>query len=88
LLYRLWPEKRVWIDAQTDYYGEELTRRFVAVADGEPGWEGVLEETGVDWVIVPPDRPLARWLAASEGWELVYEDGTAVVWQRRGGGDE
>jgi hypothetical protein len=83
LLYRLWPEKRVWIDGQTDYYGEELTRQFLQVAEAKPGWEEVLVEYGVDWVIIPPDRPLAAWLAISEEWERVYEDETAVVWERR-----
>ncbi|MFT3895647.1 MAG: hypothetical protein QM730_28835 [Anaerolineales bacterium] len=31
LLYRLWPEQQVFIDGQTDFYGETLSREYVQV---------------------------------------------------------
>ncbi|HEV8612904.1 MAG TPA: hypothetical protein VGQ73_05290, partial [Gemmatimonadales bacterium] len=37
LLYA-WPEQRVFIDGQTDFYGVELTREYVAIRGAEPGW--------------------------------------------------
>jgi len=30
-LYRLWPEKQVFIDGQTDFYGEALSREYAQV---------------------------------------------------------
>lgn len=83
LLYRLWPEQQVFIDAQTDFYGEALSREFLQVADAQPGWEAVLERHRVSWVIVPRSRPLASRLQDSPEWESVYEDGQTAVWQRR-----
>ncbi|MBA3532206.1 MAG: hypothetical protein H0T73_09830 [Ardenticatenales bacterium] len=83
LLYHLWPEERVFIDAQTDFYGEALTREFLQVAEAEPGWEALLEQRGVRWVILPPTRPLVRWLAQTPGWVQVYKDETAEVWERQ-----
>ena len=80
LLYRLWPHKLVFIDAQTDFYGELLTREFLQIANAEPGWEEKLAQYDVQWIIIPPMRPLATWLAQSSEWTLGYEDETAVIW--------
>ncbi len=80
LLYRLWPEKEVFIDAQTDFYGEALTRQFLQIANAEPGWEAALTRYEVAWIILPPTRPLAAWLAQSGAWQELYRDETAVIW--------
>ncbi|HSJ13165.1 MAG TPA: hypothetical protein VK939_02045, partial [Longimicrobiales bacterium] len=42
LLYRTWPERRVFIDGQTDFYGEALTREYGTVIAAEDGWQEVL----------------------------------------------
>jgi hypothetical protein len=82
LLYRLWPENQVFIDGQTDFYGEDLTRDYLTVVNASPGWEEILERNDVGWIIVRPRRPISRWLEQSAGWEQIYRDGTAVVWAR------
>jgi len=82
LLYRLWPEKQVFIDGQTDFYGEELTREYLTVVNATPGWEEILDRFDVEWVIVRPQRPISRWLESRAGWERIFEDSTAVVWVR------
>jgi hypothetical protein len=83
LLYRLWPEKRVFIDGQTDFYGEDLTYTYNQTADGEGAWQGVLDQYAVTWVILPPERPLAKLLDVSAGWERIYGDDVSCVWVRR-----
>ncbi|MBE7533944.1 MAG: hypothetical protein HND44_24445 [Chloroflexi bacterium] len=85
LLHRLWPEKQVFIDAQTDFYGEALTREFIQIADAQAGWQERLAARDVQWVILPPERPLAAWLAQSPAWAEVYRDDTAVIWVRQAG---
>lgn len=79
LLYRMWPEQRVFIDAQTDFYGEELTREYATVMYTEPGWEDVLEKYEVSWTIVPAQGPLIRALHEEHGWDVVYQDHTAAI---------
>jgi hypothetical protein len=39
LLYRSWPERTVFIDGQTDFYGEALTRQYVQVITLTGDWE-------------------------------------------------
>jgi hypothetical protein len=82
LLYRLWPERQVFIDGQTDFYGEALTRQYETVITLSEGWEQVLDQTRVVWVIVPAEARLARQLHADPHWRLLYQDETAVILQR------
>jgi hypothetical protein len=81
-LYRLWPEKKVFIDGQTDFYGEDLTYTYNQTADAEGDWEAVLDEYRVTWVILPPERALGKLLSLSPEWEQIYGDDTASVWVR------
>ena len=83
LLYA-WPEVPVFIDGQTDFYGEELTREYRDIRFLQPGWRESLASRGVTWILVPPDASLAAALQLLEDWELVYSDSTAVAWQRTG----
>ena len=41
-----WPEERVFIDGQTDFYGEEIARTHSRIASLSPGWRGAVEEVG------------------------------------------
>ncbi len=82
LLFRAWPETTVFIDGQTDFYGEALTREYEAVITLAQGWEQVLARYDVDWVIMPLDSRLAVALRQDDGWAEVYVDATAVVLQR------
>ncbi len=83
LLYRMWPQQRVFIDGWADFYGDALTREYLQAVNAEPGWNAVLDRYNVQWVIIPPTRALAAQLDASPTWTRRYEDGTAGVWVRR-----
>ena len=82
LLYRRWPEQKVFIDGQTDFYGESLTRAYETAISAEPGWKDVLNKYEVSWAILPPQAPLALALE-DDRWKAVYQDGTAVVFEKR-----
>ena len=82
LLYRQWPDMLVFIDGQTDFYGEALTRQYVQVINTEESWEGVLAEYDVAWAVLPPDLVGAREIQRELGWEVIYEDETAVILRR------
>lgn len=80
--YRMFPAQRVFIDGNNDFFGEALVREYLVVINAQPGWEEILKRYNVDWVIVPPDRPLARELSALAGWRQVYRGEDAGVWIR------
>ncbi len=82
LLYRAWPSIPVFIDGQTDFYGEELTREYVHIRGLMPDWEALLAKYSVRWAIIPPEVALSQALAMNSDWHSVYSDSTAVVWVR------
>jgi hypothetical protein len=79
LLYRLWPEQRVFIDGQTDFYGEVLTRQYEQVITLSEGWREILDRHQVGWVLMPPQSELVRALLLDPGWKMAYRDATAAV---------
>lgn len=82
LLFSFWPAQQVFIDSQTDVYGEAFTREYETVIMQYPGWEATLDKYEVSWAIFPRNWPLARALA-DQGWVEVYSDSTAVIFSRK-----
>lgn len=83
LEYRLWPEKKVFIDSKSDFYGEDFVRGYGKVILQQEGWEEVLEKYGVDWAILPVDEIAAEALEEELGWKIVFQDETTVILERK-----
>jgi hypothetical protein len=79
LLYRLWPTEQVFIDGQTDFYGEDLTREYESVLTLGNDWEGILRKYAVGWVIMPAGSNLTEALEATGHWERIYQDDTTEI---------
>lgn len=79
ILYRLWPQETVFIDGQTDFYGEDLTREYEQVMYVNEDWETVLEKYDISWAIVPSDMPLVKSLQEELDWISIYHDDTAII---------
>jgi hypothetical protein len=79
LLYRLHPMQRVFIDGQTDFYGESLTREYETVITLSNGWEEILDKYRIEWVIFPSDSILVKELLGQPKWKLVYQDQVTSV---------
>lgn len=83
MLYRLWPHELVFIDGQTDFYGEALMREYIEVISLSDGWEDILTRHEVSWMLIPRNEMLARALyERPEEWTPIYEDATAVIFRR------
>jgi len=83
LIYRFWPEQRVFIDGQLDFYGEEFTREYKQILSADEGWEDLVAQYDIAWMLIPPDEPLAILLHTDPGWARLYEDQTAVIFRKR-----
>jgi hypothetical protein len=79
LSFRFPPPFRIFMDARSDFFGERLTRQYMAALDGEQGWDRLLTLFRVDTVLVPPDSGLARRLRQDSNWRLVDENGSALL---------
>jgi hypothetical protein len=83
ILYRDWPSLRVFIDGQTDFYGESLTRKYEQALTMQDDWQDMLAQYKVGWVILPPNEALARALSQDPAWTVVYRDDTATIIVRK-----
>lgn len=83
LLYRTWPHDLVFVDSQSDFYGEGLMRDYLAILSADENSQALLTHYQVDWVIVPFNSPLARELRQDSKWEISYEDSVAIIIKRK-----
>ena len=79
IIYRGYPAYKVFFDGRSDMYGVPFLKEYVKVARAEKGFEDVLNEYRVDWVIFSANTPLCQLLEASGNWRLVYADKTADI---------
>jgi hypothetical protein len=83
LIWKLYPDYRVFIDGRADVYGDAFFEEFMATHAGEPNWKENLSKHGVRTVLITPDCPLASLLRADQTWENVFEDQQSVIFVRR-----
>lgn len=85
LTWRLYPRYRVFIDGRVAIYSPDVREDFLTINNGRPGWREALERRGVRLVLIRNRTALAALLREARGWSVAYEDGLAVVFQRRPG---
>ncbi|MGD2176881.1 MAG: hypothetical protein PVG71_03565 [Anaerolineae bacterium] len=84
LIWRLWPDYRVFVDGRTDLYGNDFLRQYLKVQTAQLGFDEVLEAYGVDWVLTPSGGTLSTQLTCEEGWTEAYRDEVATIRVREG----
>lgn len=86
LIWRLYPEHRVFIDGRVDMYGEDLFRLYDALAYRGRDWRVEFQGLGIDACVLgyPAqaehlDRNLSVRLSQDPHWRLVYWDDISMV---------
>lgn len=82
LIYRLHPQAQVVVDDRHDLYGEQFFRSYLKLLHVEEDWNEFLREHPAGYIVVPRKSALAALLSDSHGWERIYADDVAVVFQR------
>ncbi len=82
LIYRLYPDYRVYVDDRHDFYGAKFLKNYLAIFLVAPDWKEQLERTHVSFVLAPSDSSLANILKETPNWRLVHEDKTAALFER------
>jgi hypothetical protein len=80
LIYLNYPDQKVFMDGRTDFYGQEVGDKYLAVLYAKPEWEEILKEYKIDLVLTPPSKPLATVLAMTDGWEQIDGDEDALLY--------
>ena len=58
LIYRLYPQNKVFVDDRHDLYGEEFLKDYLKAIRLTPDWNGFLGEKRVNWALLPAE---SRW---------------------------
>ncbi len=82
LIYRLYPQTKVLVDDRHDLYGDQFFKDYLRVVFVQPGWNKVLDQGHVSWILVQKDSSLGTILGQTPPWKLVHEDRTAVLFHR------
>jgi hypothetical protein len=82
LIYRFFPEARVFVDDRHDLYGERFLKDYLKIMHVQPDWEKFLNDRGVRLVLAPTGGSLANILKETPAWKVTYEDSTGVLFQR------
>ncbi len=82
LIYRFDGRMKVFVDGRSDFYGVDHLERYAQVVEVRPGWEAVLEQAGVRFVLVPAEHALGSALRMSRAWKTAYADSVAVIFER------
>jgi hypothetical protein len=82
LIYRLYPQQRVFIDGRVDVYRGAVFEDFITVQNVGVGWRDILIRYGVNLVVIQRGSPLDYALAHEPGWHVGYHDDLAVIYQK------
>jgi hypothetical protein len=83
LIYRLYPRNRVFIDDRHDFYGDAYIQDYLKAILIQSGWEKVLDDEHVNWIVLPTYSSLANVLRLKPEWIVEHEDPTAILFHRK-----
>jgi hypothetical protein len=86
LIYRLYPEQRVFFDGRSDFFGPAIGADYCKLMAVEKSWRELLERYRFDLALLPHAWALSTALEGEPGWRKVYEDPVAVLFARSPGG--
>jgi hypothetical protein len=83
--YLVWhlPEEKVFVDGRTDLFGDEIISEWRQVEQAEENMSQILDQWGVDRVVLMPTRPAVTGLK-NLGWKVVFQNRTSIVLERGG----
>jgi hypothetical protein len=78
------PSRPTWIDARFEVFPVGQWEQYKAINNGEWNWQALLDEAGVNLLMVSPgEQPrLSAALEVSACWREVYRDEAAIIFQR------
>ncbi len=79
LIYRLWPERKVFIDGRADLYGDRFLKAYLTTYYGGEGWQQLPQRYAIDYAVLARGAPLRQLLLASGDFRETYVDAQHAV---------
>lgn len=74
--------QRVFIDDRADFYGHDFYAKYTAVMVAAEGWQKLLLDSQIDWVLFPKNTVLSETLKKDKDWKVAAEDQSSFLFQR------
>lgn len=81
LIYRFYPDVKVFMDGRSDFYGPEFVDNYLRVLNADHVWESCFNHYGINVVVLKPDAALAKVLKRCRNWKLVFDNGAVLVFR-------
>ena len=85
LVWRLYPERKVFIDGRADVYGDAFINEYLEVYQAREAWQQPLDRYDVNVAIVDKGSPLSAVLSERSEWIRAFADEQAVIFTRQEG---
>jgi hypothetical protein len=83
LVYRFWPEARIFGDDRNDFYGDDFfINKYYRVLSARPDWQDILDEYEVTSAIVLEEDVVGELFRTSPKWRLSYQDDKNSIFSR------
>ena len=82
MVWRMYPNRPVFVDGRADVYGDDLIDEFLKTCKGDQKWRETLARYDIHTVLIEPGQALATILRDDHSWRKVYEDKQAVIFAR------
>lgn len=82
LIFHDYPERRVFMDGRSDFYGPDIGREYQTLQSGTGGWRAILDKYAFDAALLPHEWPLSSSLGKENGWREVYRDRSSVLFRK------
>ena len=81
--YLLWSERDypVFVDGRTDIYGDAIINQWMTVANGNDGWQKILDQWNIHLILLEPGWPITQKLT-DYGWKILYQNSNAMLFGR------
>lgn len=82
LIWKLYPERRVFIDGRADVYSDAFLFDYISTLNAKPLWREQFQRFDIQTVIIEPRSSLATLLRQEKDWRTAFEDAGSVVFVR------
>jgi hypothetical protein len=79
IIYAAHTQYKVFIDGRLDMYGARQIKDYYKITRFNLGWEALLQNYGITWIIYDTDSEFTRMLASRQEWRLIYSDRVASI---------
>lgn len=74
LIYRLAPDRKVFIDGRADVYGDKFINDYITIYSGKAGWKEKFDKFAIDYIVCENDAPIRQILNGNGSFKQVFVD--------------